>query len=42
LTASINGANEIESMKEGEEQITTQDEEVTPQEGEEEIAPPDW
>jgi hypothetical protein len=42
LTASINGANEVEGMKEGEEQITTQDEEITPQEGEEEIPPPDW
>jgi hypothetical protein len=38
----MNGANEIESMKAGEEQITIQDEEITPQEGEEEIASPDW
>jgi hypothetical protein len=47
LTASINGANEIERMNEGEEQITLQrdqeitsqgGEEIAPQEGEEEVA----
>jgi hypothetical protein len=43
-TASINGVNEIESITEGEEQITPQgDEEIIPGEGgEEEIVPPDW
>jgi hypothetical protein len=49
LTASINGANEVESMNEGEEQIIPQrDQEITSRRGEEiapqeeEIEPPDW